>query len=334
MKIAIDAMGGDHGLDVVLPAVAHIRKMKEYQNVCLVLVGDKQEITQKLAKYDLKLDSNLFIEHASESVEMHEQPAHALRNKKDSSMRVAINLIKNQLADGCVSAGNTGALVLTAKFVLNTLPGVDRSAILAPFPTEKGLVNVLDLGANISCTSDNLYQFAVLGNTIAKNVHSIENPKVALLNIGSESIKGTDTIKDAAELIKTDSNINYVGFAEGNDIFKGEVDVIVCDGFTGNIALKTSEGLYRFFANSIKKQFTSSWYGKLVGLLCFPIMKKFKKHIDPKQYNGAMIIGLNGIVVKSHGGADVISFANAIQHTIKAVKTNVLKKLKDDFESE
>ena len=334
MKIAIDAMGGDHGLDVVLPAVAHIKKNTEYSDVCLVLVGDKEKITKKLANYDLTLDSNLFIEHASEEIGMDEPPSHALRNKKDSSMRVAINLVKNNFADGCVSAGNTGALVLTAKFVLNTLPGVDRAAILAPFPTEKGLVNFLDLGANISCTSDNLYQFAVLGNTITKYVHNIESPKVALLNIGSESIKGTDTIKDAAELIKTNPEINYTGFAEGNDIFKGNVDVIVCDGFVGNIALKTSEGLYRFFANSIKKQFTRSLYGKFVALLCYPLIKKFKKHLDPKEYNGAMIIGLNGIVVKSHGGADAVSFANAIQHTIKAVKTDVINKLRDNFAAE
>ena len=334
MKIAIDAMGGDYGLDVVIPAIAHIRKKKEYDHVCLVLVGDKKQITDKLAKYELKLDNNLFIEHASEVVEMYDQPAKALRNKKDSSMRLALNLVKNKLADACVSAGNTGALVLTAKFVLNTLPGVDRAAILAAFPTEKGFVNVLDLGANISSSSDNLYQFAVLGNTLTKYVHNIENPKVALLNIGSESIKGTDTIKDAAELIKTNPNINYTGFVEGSDIFKGKVDVIVCDGFAGNIALKTSEGLYRFFANSIKKQFTSSLYGKIIAVLCYPLIKRFKKHIDPKEYNGAMIIGLNGIVVKSHGGADIVSFANAIQHTIKSVQTDVLKKLRDNFESE
>jgi len=334
MKIAIDAMGGDYGLDVVIPAIALIREEKKYEDVCLVLVGDKEQISEKLSQHNIKLDSNLFVEHATEEVAMCEPPAQALRTKKDSSMRVAINLVKNKLADACVSAGNTGALVLTAKFVLNTLPGVDRAGIISPIPTEKGLVNILDLGANISCTSENLYQFAVLGNILTRNVNNIEHPKVALLNIGSESIKGTDTIKDAAEQIKADENINYVGFVEGNDIFKGNVDVIVCDGFTGNIALKSIEGLSKFFAKSLKSVFTTSFYGKFVGLLCYPLMKKFKKRLDPKEYNGATIIGLNGIVVKSHGGADVQSFANAIKHTIKAVETDVLNKLRKNFESQ
>jgi len=260
---------------------------------------------------------------------MNELPSSALRNKKNSSMRVAINLVKEGIAQACVSAGNTGALMATSRFVLKTIPGVDRPAIIAMLPSEKSDVYVLDLGANVDCTPDQLFQFAVMGSVLAEAVKNIEKPRIALLNVGEEEIKGNLQVKETAELLKHAPSLNYIGFIEGSDIFKGEVDVVVCDGFVGNVALKSLEGLSRYMIAQIKGVFQESWFTKLCALAVSSILKRLKKRLDPARYNGASLIGLNGIVIKSHGGADAKSFSFAITQAVLEVEKNVPKRIHD-----
>ena len=242
---------------------------------------------------------------------MDEPPAQALRSKKDSSMRVAINMVKDNRADACVSAGNTGALMATARYVLHTLLGIDRPAINSTLPAIKGNTHMLDLGANVDCSADNLFQFAVMGSVLAGVVEDIAEPKVGLLNVGSEAIKGNEVVKSTHKLLEQ-SALNYIGFVEGDDIFCGDVDVVVCDGFVGNVALKTTEGVARLISNYGRQAFNQNIFTKIAGFLSLPALKNFKGQIDPRRYNGASLLGLRGIVIKSHGGADAFSFANAI----------------------
>ncbi len=307
--IALDAMGGDHGPQVVVPAA--LDSLDRNASLRLILVGD-QAILQAVVGGSAHLGDRLSICHASEMVEMHDSPAKALKNKKDSSMRVAINLVKDGSACACVSAGNTGALMAIAKFVLKTIPGIDRPAIIGVVPSLNGHTHVLDLGANVDCSAEHLRQFAIMGYELVKAVGNVPNPKVGLLNIGEEEIKGNEQVKQAVKLI-ADSHINFIGFVEGNDIYTGDVDVVVTDGFIGNVALKSSEGLAKMISIALKEAFSENWLTKLAGLVALPVLRSFRKRFDPGQYNGASLVGLRGIVVKSHGNADRKAFARAIE---------------------
>jgi len=320
LTIALDAMGGDHGPDVIVPAA--LESAGKYPNLHLILVGDEHRLRQALNGREAEYSGRVDVHHASEMVEMHETPSKALRGKKDSSMRVAINLVKERKADACVSAGNTGALMAIAKFVLKTIPGVDRPAIIAMLPSKAGHTHVLDLGANVDCTAEHLCQFAVMGYEVVKAVENHDHPRVGLLNIGEEEIKGNEQVKQAAKLL-TGSHINFVGFVEGNDIFAGNVDVVVTDGFTGNVALKAIEGFAKLLGGSLRDEFSRNLFTKLLGLFALPVLKAYKKRFDPRAYNGASLVGLRGIVVKSHGNADQTSFANAIRVAMLEVEQGV-----------
>ena len=330
--VAVDAMGGDFGPPVTIPAA--LSALAAHPRLHLILVGDEITLRDALAKerYD---SARLKIQHASQTVGMDEAPSSALRNKKDSSLRVAINLVKEGQACACVSAGNTGALMATARFVLKTLPGIDRPAIIATFPTADSNKNLrmLDLGANVDCSSEHLVQFAVMGSVLASAVENIEHPRVALLNIGEEEIKGNDVVKQAAYQLSKVTALNYVGFVEGDRIFSGDFDVIVSDGFVGNVCLKTTEGVIKLITKLIKTSFLRNAFTKFIGLLAKPVLKPFIRHVDPSRYNGATLIGLKGIVVKSHGSANKIGFSRAIEEAIIQVEKNVPARIADQVEA-
>lgn len=328
--IALDAMGGDFGPEVIVPAA--VRVLKENPNVSLILVGRQDEIQEQIKLRNLTLSESLQIHHASEVVEMDEAPALALRKKKDSSLRVALNLVHDGKAHAVVSAGNTGALMATAKFVLKTLPGIDRPAIMKTLPTMTGHTHMLDLGANVDCSAELLYQFAVMGSISTQAVDNIEQPKVGLLNVGSEAMKGNAQVKAAEDLIKN-SDLNYLGFVEGDDIYKGTADVIVCDGFVGNIALKTSEGLAKMITQYMKEEFKRNIFTKLAALVAMPVLNAFKKRVDHRAYNGASLLGLQGIAIKSHGGADDFAFANAIKIALLEVEKDVPQRISKHLET-
>jgi glycerol-3-phosphate acyltransferase PlsX len=323
VTIALDAMSGDNGLDVVIPAVIAI--IKKHSNLHLILVGDTEAISASLQKYNSINHPKLSIHHASQIISMGEAPTSALRYKKDSSMRIAINLVKEGKAQACVSAGNTGALMAIAHFVLKTLAGIKRPAIIGVMPTRdhNNCVHILDLGANVDVTPEMLFQFAVMGSVLTGAVTKIEKPKVALLNIGEEEMKGNETVKKASVLLSESADINYVGFVEGNDIFSGIADVIVCDGFVGNVALKTMEGLAKYIGHIIKTAFRRNILTKLAGVCAIFVLKPVMKHFNPELYNGANFIGLKGIVIKSHGGVTAKGFEQAIERAIVAVEKNV-----------
>lgn len=324
VTLALDAMSGDHGQTVVVPAA--IQALRAHPALKLILVGDEAAIRTTLGS-DFKLYSDrLSIEHASQIVGMDELPSKALRGKKDSSMRVAINLVKSGDAGACVSAGNTGALMATARFVLKTLAGIDRPAIISAIPSRKGFTFMLDLGANAECTPEQLFQFAVMGSVLVGEMEGISRPKVGLLNIGEEEIKGNEAIQSAAKLLEL-SGLNYIGFVEGDGVYWGDVDVVVCDGFVGNVALKTSEGVAKLVGEYMKEEFSRNFLTKLSALAAMPVLKAFKNRVDPRNYNGASFLGLNGIVIKSHGGADVQAFGNAINIAITEVEKAVPEKI-------
>ncbi len=320
LSIAVDAMGGDHGPPVTVPAVLKI--LSEQQDVQIVLVGQEAVLTPLIEKYQAKLAGRLRIHHASEVVGMDERPQDAMRKKKDSSMRIALNLLQVGEVQACVSAGNTGALMATARFVLKTIAGIDRPAILSRIPAHHGHTHMLDLGANADCTPEQLLQFAVMGSVVATDLQSMTRPRVGLLNIGSEDIKGNDLVQEAAKLLQS-STLNYIGFVEGNDIFSGEVDVVVTDGFTGNVALKTMEGAARMIGATLKREYTRNVLRRFSALVSMPVLKAIKKRFDPGQHNGASMVGLNGVVIKSHGSADADSFANAIRVAIVEARKGV-----------
>ncbi|ROH85371.1 phosphate acyltransferase PlsX [Pseudomethylobacillus aquaticus] len=331
ITVAIDAMGGDHGPHVTVPAA--LDALKRDDNINIVLVGLTEAIEAELKAHKAKVGPRLRIHHASEVVTMDESPQSAMKNKKDSSMRVAINLVKSGEANACVSAGNTGALMATARFVLKTLPGIDRPAIAATLPTQHGVVYMLDLGANADCTPEHLLQFAIMGAMLVSCVEHKERPSVGLLNIGSEDIKGNEVVKQAGELLRA-SHLNFYGNVEGNDIYKGTTDLIVCDGFVGNVALKTSEGLAQMMSRFLTQEFKRNWFTKLMALCAMPVLKAFKRRVDPRRYNGASFLGLRGIVVKSHGGADRIAFDNAIQSAVAESRSGVLRRITEQLEIE
>lgn len=331
ITVAIDAMGGDHGPHVTIPAA--LKALEADSELNIVLVGLADAIEAELKAQKATTNARLRIHHASEVVTMDEPPQSALKNKKDSSMRVAINLVKSGEANACVSAGNTGALMATARFVLKTLPGIDRPAIAGVFPSQKGMTYILDLGANADCTAEQLLQFAIMGSMLVSCVEHKENPTVGLLNIGSEDIKGNEVVKQTGELLRA-SHLNFYGNVEGNDIFKGTTDVVVCDGFVGNVALKTSEGLAQMMGRFLTQEFKRNWLTKLMGMACMPVLKAFKKRMDPRRYNGASFLGLRGIVVKSHGGADSYSFLHAIHTAVEESRNGVLRRITEQLEIE
>ena len=331
ITVAIDAMGGDHGPHVTIPAA--LKALEADSELNIVLVGLSDAIEAELKARKAKPNARLRIHHAREVVTMDESPQSALKNKKDSSMRVAINLVKSGEANACVSAGNTGALMATARFVLKTLPGIDRPAIAGVFPSQKGMTYILDLGANADCTAEQLLQFAVMGSMLVSCVEHKENPTVGLLNIGTEDIKGNEVVKQAGELLRA-SHLNFYGNVEGNDIFKGTTDVVVCDGFVGNVALKTSEGLAQMMGRFLTQEFKRNWLTKMMAVACMPVLRAFKKRMDPRRYNGASFLGLRGIVVKSHGGADTFAFLHAIHTAIEESRNGVLRRITEQLEIE
>ncbi|MDO9424508.1 MAG: phosphate acyltransferase PlsX [Methylobacter sp.] len=331
LTISIDAMGGDYGPEVTIPA--SLDCLKNNPDLKLILVGDETVLKQQLAQALITYQDRLTIRHASQRVEMDESPSKALKNKKDSSMRVAINLVHDGRADACVSAGNTGALMATARFVLKMIPGIDRPAIISTLPSINGHTHVLDLGANVDCTAEHLFQFAVMGAELVKAVENIDNPRVGLLNIGEEDMKGNEQVKAAAKLLEN-SSINYIGYVEGNSLNAGDiqVDLIVADGFVGNVALKAIEGAAKMIGTGLKEAFGKNIFTKLAGLLAYPVLKSFKQRIDPRLYNGASFLGLRGLVIKSHGGADVLAFKTAIHLAEIEVKKDVIRKISEQVE--
>ena len=325
ITIALDVMSGDNG-----PAPAILGSIKALQciyDLKVDLVGDQDIINQALESIDISLRERITIIHTKEFIKMDEDILSAIRNKKQSSMRLSINRVKNNEAHACVSAGNTGALMSLSKIILKTIDGIDRPAICTSLPTKKKFMQVLDLGANIECNAQNLYQFAVMGSSVVKSLEISDNPRVGLLNIGAEEFKGRDEIKLAADLLNK-SSINYVGFVEGNGMFSGDYDVIVTDGFTGNIALKSIEGVAGMIKHFIKSEYNKNLYNKLSAIVSLPVMKGVKKKMDPRVYNGASFLGLNGIVIKSHGSADDFSYSNAIQTAYYESKNNLLANIK------
>jgi phosphate acyltransferase len=324
VTVAVDAMGGDHGPSVTLPAA--LQFLEETPDARVIVVGQEGPIKRAIARRKSPAASRLTVHPATEIVEMHEPPADALRKKKDSSMRVAVNLVKDGTAQACVSAGNTGALMAVSRFVLKTLPGIDRPAIASQLPTRTGTTTVLDLGANVNCTPEQLLQFAVMGSALAAAVAGIERPTIGLLNIGEEDIKGNDVVKATAELLRA-SDLNFFGNVEGNDIYKGTTDVVVCDGFVGNVALKASEGLVTILYEFLKTEFTRNPVRKLAAMLAYPALMAFKRRVDPRRHNGATLIGLKGVVVKSHGSADALAFKFALHKAYAEASHGVLDRI-------
>jgi glycerol-3-phosphate acyltransferase PlsX len=322
LHIAIDAMSGDRGASVVVPAT--LAAAREHGDVHFTLTGRQADLERELAG---DRPANVSCLHAADVVEMTDAPREALRRKKDSSMRRAIDLVKSSDAHACVSAGNTGALMATAHFVLKMLPGVERPAIVSIIPSRGGHTYMLDLGANASCTPAQLFQFAVMGSVLAadlENGHA--RPRIGLLNIGEEEMKGNDVVQ-AAHALLTASSLNYIGFVEGHDIFSDEVDVVVTDGFTGNVALKAMEGAAKLIAETMRQEFTRSIPRKLGALMVKPVLDALRTRLDPRRYNGATMVGLNGIVIKSHGGTDTFGFQRAIEVAILEARSGVPAKI-------
>ena len=326
--VALDALGGDGGLDVTVAAA--LSSLQSHPDLSLVLVGPENLIRRQLG--DQVDEPRLQIQHAAEYVEMDQSPASALRFKKDSSMRVAINLVHEGRADACVSGGNTGALMATARFVLKTLPSIDRPAICGVLPRATGQVHMMDLGANVECSAALLFQFGVMSTIMVRYLDGIERPSVGLLNVGIENTKGNETIKEAAEIFRN-SRLNYQGFVEGDAIFTGDVDIIVCDGFSGNVALKTSEGLAQMLTRITREAFGRNWHSRILGGLALPVMKSIFRRIDHRRYNGAALLGLRGAVIKSHGGADRVAFVHAIDVARRVINTDLVKHIGEELNS-
>ncbi len=334
VRIAIDCMGGDHALPVTVPAA--LAFLERHGDVQLLLVGREPEVREAIeraggARWLLPEGSDqapgLFVRHASEVVTMDDPPAVALRSKRNSSMRVAIELVKAGAADACVSAGNTGALMAISRFVLKMLDGIDRPAIAAQLPNQSGgATTMLDLGANVDCEPQHYLQFAIMGAALVTVLGGQERPSVGLLNIGEEVIKGNDVVKQAAELLRA-STLNFVGNVEGNDIYKGVTDVVVCDGFVGNVALKASEGLAQMIGNFIREEFSRTPLTKAMAVLAYPVLKRFRHRVDHRRYNGASLVGLRGVVIKSHGSADALAFGYALGRAYDAARNGLLQRI-------
>ena len=329
--IAVDAMGGDEGLAVMLAGVAAARR--RYEGMRFFLVGDEAKVAEELKSHP-NLSQHSEIVHAPETVGSSDKPSQAIRRAKTTSMGIAIDLVKQGRAGAAVSSGNTGALMAMAKLALRTLPGIDRPALAAPLPTlGDNDVVMLDLGANTEVDARNLVQFAVMGAAYARTIMDLDSPRVALLNIGSEDQKGTDEIRDAAAVLKGQTHLplTFTGFVEGNQLARGNHDVIVCDGFAGNIALKTAEGTARFVGDLLKRAFTSSVRSKLGFLISRPATQLLRDHLDPNNHNGAVFLGLKGIVVKSHGSANELGVATAIANAAKLARADLTRRIAEDL---
>ncbi len=331
VTLAIDCMGGDHGPSVTVPAALDF--LRADRDTRIVLVGRPEAIEPHIGTALAEFGERLRLQRASEVVAMDEPPALAMRNKKDSSMRVAVNLVKEGEAQAAVSAGNTGALMAISRFVLKTLPGIDRPAICSTLPSMRGLTHMLDLGANVDCSAEHLLQFGIMGAMLVAAVEHNERPSVGLLNIGEEDIKGNEIVKQAGELLRN-SGLNFYGNVEGNDIYKGTVDVVVCDGFVGNVALKTSEGLAHMMATFLREQFSRNWITKLAAFFAMSALKGFKHKVDSRRYNGAALLGLRGVVVKSHGSADAFAFEQALWRAAEAARNRLIERISERMERE
>ena len=330
VTIAIDCMGGDHGPVVTVPAALEF--LRSHPQASAILVGREEAITPLLGNANTEFVARIRVRAASEVVAIDDPPAIAMRNKKDSSMRVAVDLVKAGEANAAVSAGNTGALMAISRFVLKTLPGIDRPAIATVLPSMKGHTYVLDLGANVDCSAEHLLQFGVMGAMLVAAIEHKDRPSVGLLNIGEEVIKGNDVVKEAGELLRN-SGLNFYGNVEGNDIYEGTVDVVVCDGFVGNVALKTSEGLAQMVGAFLKQEFKRTLFTKLLAVAAMPVLKRFKKRVDHRLYNGAPLLGLRGVVLKSHGSADVLAFGNALSRAAEAASNRLIERISERMAS-
>ena len=329
VTLAVDAMGGDHGLVVTVPASLDL--LAQLPDLNIRLVGNAELIEKAIKKVPADIRQRITVVHASEVVTMDDPIEVALRKKKDSSMRIAAQQVKEGLADAAISAGNTGALMAISRYVLKTLDGIDRPAIAAQMPNQLGRgTTVLDLGANSDCEPMHLLQFAQMADVMARAVDGNPNPTIGLLNIGEEVIKGNEVVKEAGELLRQ-SKLNFYGNVEGNDIFKGTTDIVVCDGFVGNVALKTSEGLASMISGMIKEEFSRNWFTKAMAMAAMPVLKRFKKRVDHRRYNGAVLLGLRGLVLKSHGSADRLAFRTALRRGYEGAKNNMVGKVADAF---
>lgn len=317
-------MGGDFGPHSIVPA--SIACLADYPSLHLVLVGQAPLIEELIAQTPGVDRARLHVEHASEVIGMDERPAQALRGKPDSSMRVALGLLRSGRVQACVSAGNTGALMALSRYLLKTLPGIDRPAMVTAIPTRGGCCHLLDLGANVDCSAEQLYQFAVMG-AVAAEALGIARPRVALLNVGTEEVKGNQQVKLAASLLRQADGLNYIGFIEGDGLYRGEADVVVCDGFVGNILLKSSEGLAAMISARIEALFDESLASRLVGLLALPLLRRLRAELAPAQHNGASFLGLQGVVVKSHGAAGPEDFKSAIRRALTEIQENLPQRL-------
>lgn len=321
-------MGGDLGPSCTIPACLSF--LEEQPSAKLILVGIESQISPYLSTVNASIKARIEIVNAMDTVAMDDPVATALRSKPDSSMKVSLQLVKEGRAEACVSAGNTGALMALARFTLKTIPGIDRPAMMCCLPTQnnKGCY-LLDLGANVDCTADQLFQFAVMGS-VAAEVLGVDNPKVALLNIGIESIKGNQQVKQATQLLECQTELNYIGYVEGDGVYRGDADVIVCDGFVGNVLLKSSEGVLRLLSQRLENRFKSSLLGKLKGVIMFlPMLRGLRKDFSPERYNGASFLGLQGVVVKSHGSADKLAFKTALTHAYTEVNEGLQARLSE-----
>jgi glycerol-3-phosphate acyltransferase PlsX len=324
ITIAIDCMGGDHGPSVTVPAALDF--LRRHGEADVLLVGREDALRAELEKARQRDGGRIRLRHAPETVAMDEAPAVALRSRKESSMRIAIDLVKSGEAQAAVSAGNTGALMAISRFVLKTLPGIDRPAIVSVLPTMKGRTYMLDLGANVDCEPEHLLQFAIMGSILSSAVEHKDRPTVGLLNIGEEAIKGNEAVKQASELLRA-SGLNFIGNVEGDGIYKGRSDVVVCDGFVGNVALKTTEGLAQMLGAFLREEFRRNPLTKAAALLAWPVLAGFKRRVDHRRYNGATLIGLRGVVVKSHGSADAFSFRHAVERALDEAQNDVVGRI-------
>ena len=317
-------MGGDFGPHLIVPAC--IASLVEFPSLHLVLVGQAPVLEELIALHPGVDRARLQVEHASEVIGMDERPTHALRGKPDASMRVMLELVRSGRAKACVSAGNTGALMALSLYVLKPLPGIDRPAMVTAVPTARGVCHLLDLGANVDCSAEQLYQFAVMGS-VAAEAQGVVRPRVALLNVGTENIKGNQQVKLAASLLQQAQGLNYTGFVEGDGLYRGEADVVVCDGFVGNILLKSSEGLVSMISERIEALFNEGFVSRLAGAVALPLLKRLRGELAPARHNGASFLGLQGIVVKCHGAASSEGFQSAIRRAVIEVRENLPQRL-------
>ncbi|PIE23788.1 MAG: phosphate acyltransferase [Neptuniibacter caesariensis] len=329
--IAIDVMGGDFGPRVTIPAT--LSALKRYPHISAQLVGRSEAITPYLKSLNADIACRVELVHAPDTISMAAKPSQTLRAGQKSSMYKALELVAENKAQACVSAGNTGALMVLGRYVLRTLPGIDRPAIISSVPTALGHCYMLDLGANVDCSAEHLLQFAIMGSVMTQAVEGIESPRVGLLNIGQEEVKGNEQVKLASRLIEEQGGLNYIGYIEGDDLYAGRADVVVCDGFVGNIVLKSSEGLARLISRKFQAEFKQGFYRRLLALLASPVLNALKKQMDPSRNNGASLLGLQGIVIKSHGSADKKGFGYALDQAVAEVEKNVPSKICRELEA-